>query len=123
MVSLRDHGFINYYGQLLCVCESVTHLSGMQRFGTSSVATHTIGLALLQSRWQDAIDLILSLRKGEHPDCTNARLVWQNEKDAKKALELMPRRSVAERCIWEFYASGKDLTDRVGALATVGILP
>lgn len=93
----------------------------MQRFGTSSVATHTIGLALLQSRWQDAIDLILSVRSGEHPDCTKARLVWQREKDSRKALELMPRRSVAERCLWEFWAQGKDITDRVGALATVSL--
>lgn len=38
MTSLKENGFLNYYG--------------LQRFGTQSVPTHHIGRALLQGNWQ-----------------------------------------------------------------------
>lgn len=105
MKSIRDKGFINFYG--------------MQRFGTSTVPTHVTGLLLLQGKWGDAIDTILSLREGEHPDCTRGRLAWLEDGDFNKALELMPRRSVAERSIWEHWRKGNRLEDKVGALGNV----
>jgi len=91
----------------------------MQRFGTSTVPTHITGLLLLQSKWTEAIDSLLELREGEHPDCVRARLAWLEDKDFTKALELMPRRCVAERCIWEFWHRGRAIEDRVGALNSV----
>ena len=39
--NLRQNGFINYFGQ--------------QRFGTASVKTSDIGLALIKSQWMKAI--------------------------------------------------------------------
>ena len=39
--NLRQNGFINYFGQ--------------QRFGTASVKTSDIGLALIKSQWMEAI--------------------------------------------------------------------
>ena len=48
--SLRDHGFINYYG--------------MQRFGTRNVSTHAVGIAMLTGQWELAVDLIL-MPKGQ----------------------------------------------------------
>jgi TruD family tRNA pseudouridine synthase len=105
MESIRDRGFINFFG--------------MQRFGTSTVPTHVTGLFLLQQKWAEAIDSILSLREGEHPDCTRARLAWLEDKDVTKALEYMPRRSVAERAIWEHWQKGNRIEDRLGALGTV----
>ena len=45
LTSLRDIGFINYYG--------------MQRFGTRSVPTHYIGKAMLAGKWEEAVNLIL----------------------------------------------------------------
>ncbi|EJT49021.1 pseudouridine synthase [Trichosporon asahii var. asahii CBS 2479] len=102
MKSIRDKGFINFYG--------------MQRFGTSTVPTHVTGLLLLQGKWGEAIDSILSLREGEHPDCTRGRLAWLEDGDFSRALELMPRRSVAERSIWEHWRKGNRLEDKVGAL-------
>lgn len=105
MKSIRDKGFINFYG--------------MQRFGTSTVPTHVTGLLLLQGKWGEAIDTILSLREGEHPDCTRGRLAWLEDGDFKKALELMPRRSVAERSVWEHWRKGNRLEDKVGALGNV----
>lgn len=48
--SLRDNGFLNYFG--------------MQRFGTSTVLTHTIGCAIMKKRYEEASDLILYPREG-----------------------------------------------------------
>lgn len=48
MNSIRDNGFVNYFG--------------LQRFGSRSIMTHEIGLAVLQCRWEEAVNLILSYR-------------------------------------------------------------
>lgn len=124
MESLRDHGFINFYGRFdHDDDETSIHLrnTGMQRFGTSTVPTHVTGLLLLQSRWKEAVDSLLELREGEHPDCVRARLAWLEDKDFLKALEYMPRRCVAERSIWEFWKRGRAMEDRVGALNNVSL--
>lgn len=92
----------------------------MQRFGTASVPTHAIGLALLRSDWQKAVDLILQKRHGEHPDVEAARDAWLVEGDLDKALNLFPRRVVAERCILESFKKQKgDTRNVMGALSTV----
>jgi len=82
--TLSTHGFLNYFG--------------MQRFGTTSVGTHIVGLSLLQANWELAIDLIMRKKLGESQDSELARSLWEEKKDAKAALNLMPRRCVAERC-------------------------
>ncbi|KAI5125015.1 hypothetical protein M0805_007439 [Coniferiporia weirii] len=106
MQSLKHRGFINYYG--------------MQRFGTASIPTHSIGLAFLQSNWEKAISLILRHRPGEHPEVVAARDAWLLEKDLDKALELFPRRVVAERCILESFKKMKgDTRNAMGALSTI----
>ncbi|KAJ4481683.1 pseudouridine synthase [Lentinula edodes] len=103
---VKNTGFINYYG--------------MQRFGTASVPTHAIGLALLQSNWQKAASLILQPRHGEHPDVEAARNAWLVDNDLDKALSLMPRRVVAERCLLESYKKQKgDTRNAMGALSTI----
>ncbi|CAE6473498.1 unnamed protein product [Rhizoctonia solani] len=89
MHSLKENGFINYYG--------------MQRFGTSAIPTHSIGLALLRSDWKLATSLLLRPRPGEYPETESGRRAWLEEKDLEKALRLIPRRCVAERCILENY--------------------
>ncbi|KAH8021449.1 hypothetical protein HPB51_015845 [Rhipicephalus microplus] len=50
MKSLSKNGFLNYYGT--------------QRFGTTSVATHQIGRALLKGCYEEAVDLVLQPRDG-----------------------------------------------------------
>lgn len=47
---LKGRGFVNYYG--------------LQRFGTSSISTHTIGRALLRGDYSLAADLLLGEREG-----------------------------------------------------------
>lgn len=92
----------------------------MQRFGTASVPTHAIGLALLQSEWQKAVSLILQPRHGEHPDVEAARNAWLVDKDLDRALSLMPRRVVAERCLLESFKKQKgDTRNAMGSLSTV----
>ncbi|KIJ70068.1 hypothetical protein HYDPIDRAFT_23214 [Hydnomerulius pinastri MD-312] len=106
MNSMKHNGFINYYG--------------MQRFGTAAVPTHTIGLAFLQSDWHKAVSLILQVRPGEHPDVVAAREAWLVDGDLDRALALMPRRVVAERCILESYKKqGGETRNAMGALSTI----
>ncbi|KAH7887645.1 tRNA pseudouridine synthase D [Phlebopus sp. FC_14] len=106
MNSMKHNGFINYYG--------------MQRFGTAAVPTHTIGLAFLKSDWHKAVALILQVRSGEHPDVVAAREAWLVDGDLDRALALMPRRVVAERCILESYKKqGGDTRNAMGALSTI----
>lgn len=96
----------------------------MQRFGTASIPTHSIGLALLKSEWHKAVSLILRVRPGEHPEVTAARNAWLVNGDLDLALELMPRRVVAERCILESYKKqGGDTRNAMGALSTVSRTP
>jgi tRNA pseudouridine13 synthase len=82
--TLQQQGFINYYG--------------MQRFGNSTVPTHLIGLALLQSNWKEAARLILSEKSGDSEDVIAARRAWTVDGDAEKSLRNMPKWAVAERC-------------------------
>lgn len=46
--SIKYKGFVNYFG--------------LQRFGTRSIQTHEIGHAILEAKWEEAVDLILSYR-------------------------------------------------------------
>lgn len=80
--SLNETGFINYYG--------------MQRFGTFSVSTHSIGKEILLSKWASAANLILSVQELALPDSVMARRIWDDSRDAAQALELMPKKCIAE---------------------------
>lgn len=85
LTSLKEKGFINYYG--------------MQRFGTFSVSTHTIGAHILKSDWQTAVELILSPQELVVPESVESRKIWAESKDAAKALAAMPRKCVAEHSL------------------------
>uniref|UniRef100_A0A1B6CNJ3 TRUD domain-containing protein n=1 Tax=Clastoptera arizonana TaxID=38151 RepID=A0A1B6CNJ3_9HEMI len=76
--SIKEKGFLNYFGN--------------QRFGCSVVApTHVIGKAMLQSDWKEAVELILKPRPNErsYEDLTNARKIYWETKDAKKAFKCL----------------------------------
>ena len=95
----------------------------MQRFGTAAIPTHSIGLALLKSDWHLAVSLILRPRPGEHPDVLAARRAWLDDGNLDRALELLPRRVVAERCILESYKKQHGETrNALGALSTVCVV-
>ncbi|XP_059064023.1 multisubstrate pseudouridine synthase 7-like [Cryptomeria japonica] len=82
---LGKNGFINYFG--------------LQRFGSGSVPTHSIGAALLRGEWKTAVDLILDPRDGERRDIKEAREYYKSTMDINGTLKQMPRYLVAERAI------------------------
>jgi len=84
VTTVQHHGFINYYG--------------MQRFGTSAIPTHVLGLLLLREEWELAVDVLLGARQGENEMSMKARKVWSEKKDGTGALKILPRSNVAERC-------------------------
>ncbi|XP_058682797.1 pseudouridylate synthase 7 homolog isoform X4 [Poecile atricapillus] len=80
MHSLREIGFINYYG--------------MQRFGTTAVPTYQIGRAILQNNWTEVMDLILKPRPGaEKGYLVKCREEWAKTKDPAAALKKLPVKS------------------------------
>ncbi|XP_078409315.1 pseudouridylate synthase 7 homolog isoform X1 [Cetorhinus maximus] len=82
MTSLRDIGFINYYG--------------MQRFGTTAVPTYHVGKAILHNKWSEVIDLILKPRPGaERGYLVKCREEWAKTKDPEAALKKLP----VKRCV------------------------
>lgn len=83
--SLSENGFINYFG--------------MQRFGTFSISTHTIGRELLLSNWEKAAELILSDQENVLPKSKEARKIWAETRDAALALKQMPRQCLAENSL------------------------
>ncbi|CAG8513367.1 6873_t:CDS:10 [Ambispora gerdemannii] len=103
--SLRNNGFINYFG--------------MQRFGTSSIPTWEIGRALLQSNWEQAIDLILKPRPGENGPIEIARNHWATTKNARESFELMPPRHYSERNILLTFANAGNTNCFVDAFNSI----
>ncbi|XP_015669146.1 pseudouridylate synthase 7 homolog [Protobothrops mucrosquamatus] len=88
MQSLKEIGFINYYG--------------MQRFGTTAIPTFQVGRAILQSNWNEAIDLILKPRPGvERGSLVKCREEWARTKDPAAAFKtLLNKRCVEGQLLW-----------------------
>lgn len=103
--SVKENGFLNYYG--------------MQRFGTHSIPTYSAGICLLKGDWGAAVDLILKEKNEDNDRIKEARRVWAEEKDAKKALKLFPRRCVGERAILGFFAKTGRVNDLLGAVTSI----
>ncbi|KAI8323175.1 tRNA pseudouridine synthase D [Martensiomyces pterosporus] len=103
---IRDTGFINYYG--------------MQRFGTNSIPSHSIGIAVLKADWHEATDLVLRPRPGDRPDVEKARKIWVSTKDAKATLAALPQRSaLAEHSILQQFSKQGNATNAAAAFAAV----
>ncbi|XP_020652930.3 pseudouridylate synthase 7 homolog isoform X2 [Pogona vitticeps] len=88
MQSLKEIGFINYYG--------------MQRFGTTAIPTYQVGRAILQNNWDEVIDLILKPRPGaEKGYLVKCREEWAKKKDPVAALKKLPmKRCVEGQLLW-----------------------
>ena len=98
MDSLQHNGFVNYFGT--------------QRFGTTSVPTHHVGIALLRNNYRKAIDLILMPKPGDTQDAetVKARQAWAERGNASECLKLFPPRMVLERQLLQgLVANSKDL--------------
>jgi tRNA pseudouridine13 synthase len=105
MTSLRDNGFINYFG--------------MQRFGTSTVPTYHIGRCILHSDWKGAVDAILAPRPGEPEDLTSARQYFMSTRDAEGTLEKFPRGRPLEWAVLKGLVQRQGPNDFLGALKRV----
>ncbi|MCO5588297.1 hypothetical protein L7F22_042252 [Adiantum nelumboides] len=81
---LKTRGFINYYG--------------MQRFGTSTISTHKIGIALLKGDYKGAVELIMCSRQGDPENVQQAREAYQQGR-FDDFLSLIPNFYVGERSI------------------------
>ncbi|KAJ2002502.1 multisubstrate pseudouridine synthase 7 [Coemansia thaxteri] len=104
--AIRATGFINYYG--------------MQRFGTQAVSSHAVGVAVLKADWLAATDLILRPRPGDRKEVRRAREVWQETRDARAALALLPQRAaLAEHAVLQAFARSGKASDAAGAFAAV----
>ena len=127
IVNLHSNGFMNYYG--------------LQRFGTFSTRTDTIGVALLQGNFMAACDLILAftpeaLAAAQNPNggsyhATNTTAIGQDDKnralaihmfkdghrDLNKILDILPRKFSAEiNVIRQLH---RQSTDYAGALQMI----
>ncbi|XP_073508347.1 pseudouridylate synthase 7 homolog isoform X2 [Phyllobates terribilis] len=106
MTSLRDIGFINYYG--------------MQRFGTTAVPTYQVGRAILQSNWNEMIDLILKPRPGaEKGYLVQCREEWAKTKDPDAALQKLP----VKRCVEGQLLRGLSKYGMKNIVTAFGIIP
>ncbi|KAJ2741247.1 multisubstrate pseudouridine synthase 7 [Coemansia sp. BCRC 34301] len=103
---IRRTGFINYYG--------------MQRFGTQSISSHSIGIAVLKADWQAATELILKPRPGDRKEVRRAREVWSEQRDASAALALMPQKAaLAEHSVLLAFSRQNSGANAASAFAAV----
>ena len=116
---LREMGFLNFYG--------------LQRFGTFSTTTDTVGLRLLRGDFKGAVDAILHYgpdaisgpdtseagQKVGFDDRARAEAIqlFQTTNKAFPALEKMPRKFSAESNLIRHLSKNKN--DYAGALATI----
>lgn len=81
--SFTKNGFINYFG--------------LQRFGTTSVPTHVVGIALLKSQWQEVINLLLKPREADIDiNLSKALKEYAKSGDAESALKCLKYKSSIE---------------------------
>ncbi|XP_047675266.1 pseudouridylate synthase 7 homolog isoform X5 [Tachysurus fulvidraco] len=106
MASLRDTGFINYYG--------------MQRFGTTAVPTHQVGRAILQNNWTEVMDLILKPRPGaEKSYLVKCREEWAQTQDPEAALKKLP----VKRCVEGQLLRGLSKYGKKNIITAFGLIP
>ncbi|XP_074050061.1 pseudouridylate synthase 7 homolog [Macrotis lagotis] len=106
MNSLKEIGFINYYG--------------MQRFGTTAVPTYQVGRAILQNSWDEVVDLILKPRPGaEKGYLVKCREEWAKTKDPDVALKKLP----VKRCVEGQLLRGLSKYGLKNIVSAFGIIP
>ncbi|KAK9449855.1 pseudouridine synthase [Limtongia smithiae] len=104
LTSLRTSGFINYFG--------------MQRFGTFSISTHTIGTLILQTNYESAVMHLLRPQPLASPDSLEAREQFAAvPDDPGAALKLMPYSCTAECALLR--GLQRSSTDYLGALMQI----
>ncbi|KAL8776978.1 MAG: hypothetical protein Q9213_008059 [Squamulea squamosa] len=121
--NFSQHGFINYYG--------------LQRFGSFTTGTHTIGRSMLQGDFKAACEGILwfspsalaaAQQNSEEKNTNIARddmarasalHAFATTGRSAEALEQLPRKFSAEACLVRHLARAENKTDYYGALQTI----
>lgn len=118
MQSLRDYGYLNYFG--------------LQRFGTFTVRTDVIGRDILKGDFQAACDDILSFSEDaaeaakqdssskigqDDKDRALAIQKWRQDRRVNIALDVLPRKFTAEAQLIRYLS--KNPSDPFGALLTI----
>ena len=118
--SFRENGFINYYG--------------LQRFGTFSTRTDTVGVKMLQGDFKGAVDAILEVNPAsldEAEDSTYDKIASDDRNRAyaiqqfretgisRQALESLPRKFSAESSIIRHLCGDRSGNDFQGALNAI----
>lgn len=121
--NFSSHGFINYFG--------------LQRFGSFSTGTHTVGRCMLQGDFQAACEAILSFsgaaltaahQDGDQQDSSidrddKARAyaldAFKTKGDPHLALEQLPRKFSAEACLIRHLSRSAHSNDYQGALQSI----
>merc|ERR1712018_217241 len=82
-MSLRDNGFVNYFGS--------------QRFGAgTNIRNHDIGQCYLQHDWKRTVDLILTRFSSDHHDEADACREYLPTHDANTAIKFIPSNNTSE---------------------------
>uniref|UniRef100_A0AAX7SEA1 Pseudouridylate synthase 7 homolog n=1 Tax=Astatotilapia calliptera TaxID=8154 RepID=A0AAX7SEA1_ASTCA len=106
MKSLKQTGFINYYG--------------MQRFGTTAVPTHHVGRAILKNDWNEVMDLILKPRPGAEKEfLVRCREEWAKTQDPEAALKKLPNK----RCVEGQLLRGLSMYGKKNIVTAFGLIP
>ncbi|CAL8260953.1 unnamed protein product [Merluccius merluccius] len=106
MSSLKETGFINYYG--------------MQRFGTTAVPTYQVGKAILRNDWNEVVDLILKPRPGaEKGYLVRCREEWAKSQDPEAALKKLP----VKRCVEGQLLRGLCMYGKKNIINAFGLIP
>ncbi|KAG7662275.1 PUS7 [[Candida] subhashii] len=99
--SLKEHGFINYFG--------------MQRFGSFAVPTHILGIQLINENWKSFVDMLIGQQLSVDNPSFEARKIWTETRDAAAAVKTLPHYFVAESCILK--SLSKDNKNKEGEYA------
>ncbi|XP_014831680.1 PREDICTED: pseudouridylate synthase 7 homolog isoform X1 [Poecilia mexicana] len=106
MGSLKQTGFINYYG--------------MQRFGTTAVPTQQVGRAILRNDWNQVVDLILKPRPGAEKEyLVRCREEWAKTQDPEAALKKLPNK----RCVEGQLLRGLSMYGKKNIVTAFGLIP
>lgn len=106
LTSLRQTGFINYYG--------------MQRFGTTAVPTQHVGRAILRNDWNEVVDLILKPRPGAEKEfLVRCREEWAKSQDPEAALKKLPNK----RCVEGQLLRGLSMYGKKNIVTAFGLIP
>ncbi|KAL8969013.1 MAG: hypothetical protein Q9197_004571 [Variospora fuerteventurae] len=125
--NFSSNGFLNYFG--------------LQRFGSFSTGTHTIGRSMLQGDFKSACEAILSFhpsalvaqQDSAQQDSTvirddvgrddiaraSAIQAFKAAGDSKRALDQLPRKFSAEACLIRHLSRSDHRNDYLGALQTI----